>query len=137
MPEIKTVEQTKWFTTKEAAKEAGVKHTKIMSNISAGRIITKKIPDSSRIGYHYLISENELMDWVEEPKKVRTEPVPSKARKLKKTKETEVNNDKVTLAMQIIEMVEAYVREEAYNKGYQDGKEATVKAMTEIINKLG
>lgn len=132
MSETKTVEKTKWFTTKEASKEAGVKYSKIMAEIAHGRIVAKKIPDSSSYGYHYLIADYDLMAWVEDPKKVRCEPIPSKCKKERAATDSfDIDSLVKALVEQISERVYSESRQ-AYEKGFEDGKKAAIKAVQDL-----
>lgn len=54
----------KYFDTKQASKEAGVSVNAICTAIKKGKLQASQISDSSRFGYHYLISETALLEWV-------------------------------------------------------------------------
>lgn len=132
MSETKTVEKTKWFTTKEASKEAGVKYSKIMAEIANGRIVAKKISDSSSYGYHYLIADYDLMAWVEDPKKVRCEPIPSKCKKERAATDSLDIDSLVKALVDEIQKILSQKSTQAYEKGFEDGKNATIKALQSI-----
>lgn len=61
----------KWYTVAEAAKECSVKRNKIANAIYLGSLLATEIPDSSSAGHHHLIRESDLIDWLDDPKKVR------------------------------------------------------------------
>lgn len=54
----------KYFDTKQASKEAGVSVNAICTAIKNGKLQASQISDSSRFGYHYLVSETALIEWM-------------------------------------------------------------------------
>ena len=132
MPETKTVENTKWYTIKEAAKEAGVPYGKIRAAVSMGTILSKKISDSSRYGYHYLIADHDLLSWVENPKEKRCEPIPC----LKKAKPVSHDANAEDLMRTLYDKIREHVYAEAYSKGFEDGKKATTDLVMAAVNKI-
>lgn len=134
MPETKAVESVKWYTIKEAAKEAGVPYGKIRAAVSMGTILSKKIPDSSRYGYHYLIADHDLLMWVENPKAKRCEPIPC----MKKDKPKKVSADAniEDLMKALYDKVYDHVYKEAYSKGFEDGKKAVSVIMESALKKI-
>ena len=141
MPEEKIAEKVKYYTIKDAAKEAGVPVNRIRSAISAGKIITKKACDSSRYGYHHIIADYELLDWVEDPNKTRCEPVPSYINKTAKSKKAptpkeQPNEDIYHLMEILVKKVEDYVYTDAYSKGYEAGKKEATEAIKNLLGNL-
>lgn len=63
----------KWYTSSEAAKEAGVSSINIRCAIYSGRLLATQTPDSSRYGFHYLIRETDLIEWLENKSEVRNQ----------------------------------------------------------------
>lgn len=61
----------KWYTASEASKEAGVSSINIRCAIYSGRLLATQIPDSSRYGFHYMIRETDLIEWMEDKSAVR------------------------------------------------------------------
>ena len=143
MSEVKTVESVKYFTTKEAAKEAGINVQKIRSAICRGKLIAKQIPDSSHWGYHYLIPDYELLSWVEDPRKSRCEP-PSNFYKNQKKKKAPTSSNIEDLIKDLVSKIEEHVysdafakgQEAGYEKGYKDGKLEAAKALKDLIGDL-
>ena len=135
MSEVKTVESVKYFTTKEAAKEAGVPIGKIRSAVSRGKLFAKQIPDSSKWGHHYLIPDYELLSWVEDPKKDRCEP-PSDFYKNRKKKKAPTSSNIEDLIKDLVSKIEEHVYSDAYEKGYKDGKLEAAKALKDLIGDL-
>lgn len=73
--ETKTVDpgKEKWYTIAEAAKELSVPRNKIANAVYLGSLLSTEIPDSSRAGHHHLIRESDLIDWLDDPTKVRNQ----------------------------------------------------------------
>lgn len=69
--EYKDPTKEKWYTASEAAKEAGVSSINIRCAIYSGRLLATQIPDSSRYGFHYMIRETDLIEWMEDKSAVR------------------------------------------------------------------
>lgn len=68
----------KWYRVKDAAVIAGVPIATLTNAIRRGKLIAKQIPDSSRHGYHYLISESGLLEWDDDRKSVKANTLPRK-----------------------------------------------------------
>ena len=102
----------KWYTTAEAEKVAGVSRQTLFNSINKGTLVASQITDSSRWGYHYMISESNLLDWVENRNTVKTSKMP-----------TEMTVDRIA------DWITAEIQK-AYETGFKDGmKTAKTKMM--------
>lgn len=99
----------KWFTVKQASTEAGVSGNTINIAIKDGKLVARQISDSSKWGFHYLISESALLTWVEDRKTIKANAVTTA-----KTV-SEMN------AADIAEWITLKIKK-AYDEGYRDGK---------------
>ena len=64
----------KWFTIKEAVDYAGVSRATLDSAIRKGTLVASQISDGGgRYGFHYMISETALLEWVEDRKTVKSD----------------------------------------------------------------
>ena len=118
MEEINTKE--KWFTVKQAIQEAGVSNYTICSAIREGKLVAKQIPDSSRYGYHYLISESALLAWVEDRKTIKAHAIATS--KVPSELTIEDIAKEITLRIQ-----------KAYDTGYKEGKKDGKREIMEAI----
>lgn len=117
---MEDITKEKWFTVKQAVAEAGVSNFTICSAIREGKLVAKQIPDSSRYGYHYLISESALLAWVDDRKTVKAHAVATA-----KTA-SEMN------AADIAEWITLKIKK-AYDEGYRDGKRDGKREIMEAI----
>lgn len=108
----------KWYTTKEACVEAGVSQYTINNAIRAGKLVATPISDSSRYGYHYLISESALFDWIEDRDSVKVEFSP-------KVMSLATAED---IAKEIADRIQ-----KAYDAGFKEGmKQAKAQMMVSV-----
>lgn len=64
----------KWFTLKEAVEYAGVSRATIDKAIRKGTLVSSQISDGGgRYGFHYMISETALLEWVEDRKTIKAD----------------------------------------------------------------
>lgn len=64
----------KWFTIKEAVDYTGVSRATLNSAINKGTLVASQISDGGgRCGFHYMISETALLEWVEDRKTVKAD----------------------------------------------------------------
>lgn len=117
---MEDITKEKWFTVKQAVAEAGVSTYTICQSIREGKLVAKQIPDSSRYGYHYLISESALLAWVDDRKTVKAHAVTTA-----KTA-SEMN------AADIAEWITLKIKK-AYDEGYRDGKRDGKREIMEAI----
>ncbi len=108
----------KWYTAKEAGEVAGVQASTLTTAIRHGKLVAKQISDSSRYGFHYMISESALIDWVEDRKSRKADALP------KSLEEYSVED----IAQEILRRIH-----QSYNKGVKDGRKS-MKA--ELIGKF-
>lgn len=102
----------KWYTTAEAEKVAGVSRQTLFNSINKGTLVASQISDSSKCGYHYMISESNLLDWVENRNTVKTSKMP-----------TEMTVDRIA------DWITSEIQK-AYETGFKDGmKTAKTKMM--------
>lgn len=126
------------YTLKEAAKEVSLTPEAIRIAIKKGHLSAMQISDSSRVGYHYLIKESDLISWLDDSKAHRRgnpegwkhSHKNGKTAKAKKEKPV-MDISKISEAIQkLIDDEVAKVKEhyetklkDSYEKGYSDGKE--------------
>ena len=61
----------KWYNLKQAMAYTSCKEHTIRNAIRGGYLIASKVPSGSRNGYAIYICEDDLTDWMKEPKKIR------------------------------------------------------------------
>ena len=71
--ETKDPLKEKWYRISEAAKEICVSDQTIRNAIMLGNLIATQIPDSSSPGYHWMIKESDLIEWLDDKKKIRNQ----------------------------------------------------------------
>lgn len=118
--EEKNVLKEKWFTVKEASHEAGVSGNTINNAIKEGKLVARQMSDSSRWGFHYLISESELLTWVEDRKTVKANAITT----------SKISSD--ANAADIAEWITLRIKK-AYDEGYKDGKRAGIAEVKDAI----
>lgn len=118
--EEKNVLKEKWFTVKEASHEAGVSGDTINNAIKEGKLVARQMSDSSRWGFHYLISESELLTWVEDRKTVKANAITT----------SKISSD--ANAADIAGWITLRIKK-AYDEGYKDGKRAGIAEVKDAI----
>ena len=71
--ETKDPLKEKWYRVCEAAKEIGVSDQTIRNAIMLGNLVATQTPDSSAPGYHWMIKESNLIEWLDDKKKIRNQ----------------------------------------------------------------
>ena len=71
--ETKDPLKEKWYRISEAAKEIRVSDQTVRNAITFGHLLATETPDSSAPGFHYMIKESDLIDWMDDKKKVRNQ----------------------------------------------------------------
>lgn len=61
----------KWYNLKQAMAYTSKKEHTLRNAIRGGYLIASKVPSGSRNGYALYICEDDLNDWIKEPKKIR------------------------------------------------------------------
>lgn len=102
-------EKERWFKTDEAAKYAGVSLATISKAVREGKLVASQISDSSRHGFHYMITESALFEWVEDRKTVKANAIATS--KVPSEMTIEDIAKEITLRIQ-----------KAYDAGFKDGK---------------
>lgn len=110
----------KYYRVKEAAKVAGVSGAVITQAIRAGKLVATQISDSSRYGYHYLIAENDLLNWVEDRKTVKANAIAT----CKVPSEMTTEDIAAEIALRI---------KKAYNAGFKEGRKEGKREIMEAI----
>ena len=133
----KDILKEKWYTVKEAAKEVGRTPQGLNAAIKRGYLKAKKISDSSSYGFHYLIGENDLIEYIDNPlfrkgKGHKSKTHKEMAKKVNNHEEPkkdipEVNMDAVMEMIQTIidKTIEERISVEKdiwYHKGFDDGR---------------
>lgn len=116
-------ENEKWYDLKKASKEAGVSTQTIYSAIRAGKLVARQISDSSRFGFHYMIGESALLEWVEDRKTVKANAVAT-------SKDLSAYNIQ-DLAAEITLRIQ-----NAYEKGIKEGKKAARREIKEQLKQV-
>lgn len=104
-------EKEKWYTVKEACKEAGVSGNTISNAIREGKLVASQISDSSRYGFHYMISETALLEWVEDRKTQKANAIVTS----KVPSEMTIEDIAAEITLRI---------KKAYDTGFREGKKA-------------
>lgn len=101
----------KWFNLQEATQVSGVSYAVLNKALREGKLVGKQISDSSRYGYHWLVSETALLQWVEDRKTVKAHAIATS--KVPSELTIEDIAQEITLRIQ-----------KAYETGLRDGKKA-------------
>lgn len=101
----------KWFKSVEAANYAGVSLATIHKAIREGKLVASQISDSSKHGFHYMITESALYEWVEDRKTVKANAIATS--KVPSEMTIEDIAKEITLRIQ-----------KAYDTGFKEGKKA-------------
>lgn len=138
----------KYFKVAQAAKYAGCTETTIRNAVKAGFLLATRVPSGARNGDAIYISEDDLIEWVAEPKKVRDEKerskylsykaqINEKYRSKKASKPAEepkketsfaephIDMDITTIAECLMNLIKEKTKEaykEGYKLGLEDGK---------------
>lgn len=113
----------KWYTMAEAMKETGVSRVTLTRAINEGRMVASQITDSSGAGFHFMVSETNLLEWLENRKSKKTEV-------LKKNKAPqEMTVDSVS------EWITAEIQK-AYETGFKDGLKTAKTKMMEAAKEI-
>lgn len=110
----------KWYKMTEAKDVSGVSIATLSKAIREGKLIAKQISDSSRYGYHYLISESALLQWVEDRKTVKAHAIATA--KVPSELTIEDIAKEITLRIQ-----------KAYDTGFKEGKKAGISEVKDLI----
>lgn len=112
----------KYYPVKEATKQAGVDRKTILSAIKFGQLPASQLPTGKgRYGFEYMISETNLIKWMEQRKTRGTKLSGS-------TSELTIDD----LAFAILERVQ-----KAYEDGYKTGVNDTKAKYKELLKELG
>ncbi len=101
----------KWYRLAEAKIVSGASIATLSKAIREGKLVSKQISDSSRYGYHYMVSETALLQWVEDRKTVKANAVATAK------SASEMN------AADIAEWITLKIKK-AYDEGFRDGRKA-------------
>ena len=110
----------KWFNISQAKEVSGVSVATLSKAIREGKLVAKQISDSSRYGYHYLVSETALLQWVEDRKTVKANAIATA--KVPSELTIEDIAKEITLRIQ-----------KAYGSGYKEGKKAGIAEVKDAI----
>lgn len=102
-------DKEKWFKITEAAQYAGVSGNTLSKAIREGRLKASQISDSSKHGFHYMVTESALYEWVEDRKSVKANAIATS--KVPSELTIEDIAKEITLRIQ-----------KAYDAGFKDGK---------------
>lgn len=101
----------KWYTVREAVEKTRISQATIQNNIKKGNLKASEITDSSARGFHYMIAEADLNKWLSSRKADVISPM--------------THDD---IAAVIKKMVD-----DAYNRGFEDGKIEARKAVSDVL----
>lgn len=109
-------EKEKWYTLAEASQYAGVHDKTLYAAIKKGTLSASQISDGGgRYGFHYMISESALLEWVEHRDTIKVASVPS-----------ELTIDTVS------EWITAQIQK-AYEAGFKNGMNTAKSQMQEAV----
>lgn len=108
-------EKEKWYTLDEATAVAGCSRATLNKACKEGRLVSSQITDSSKWGFHYMVSENALLDWVNDRKSFKMD--------------VSAMDFSVEMIAQILERK----IKTAYDEGYKDGFKSAKKQMNEAM----
>lgn len=110
----------KWYNLQEASQVSGVSYPVLNKALREGKLVGKQISDSSRYGYHWLVSESALLAWVEDRKTVKAHAIATS--KVASDLTIQDIAEEITLRIQ-----------KAYDTGYKDGKKAGIAEVKDAI----
>lgn len=110
----------KWYNLQEASQVSGVSYAVLNKALREGKLVGKQISDSSRYGYHWLVSETALLQWVEDRKTVKANAIATA--KVPSELTIEDIAKEITLRIQ-----------KAYDTGYKEGKKAGIAEVKDAI----
>ncbi len=113
----------KYLRLNIAAQTAGVSEATLRNAISKGRLRASAVPGKTR-GHTYLITETDLLEWVEDRKTV-------------KVPEEEVN---ASLRLATVDQLAAEIQrriEESYNEGFKHGAKQKAAEFKMILKQGG
>ena len=113
----------KWYTMAEAMKETGVSRATLTRAINEGRMVASQISDSSGAGFHFMVSETNLLEWMENRKSKKAEVT----KKNKAPQEMTVDSISEWITQQI---------QTAYETGFKDGLKTAKETMMEAAKGL-
>lgn len=108
----------KWYSTAEAEKVAGVTRQTLFNAIKKGTLVASQISDSSKWGYHYKISESNLLEWVENRNTIKTSNMPM-----------EMTVDRIA------DWITSEIQK-AYETGFKDGMKTAKAKMMEAAKEI-
>lgn len=110
----------KWFNLQEASQVSGVSYAVLNKALREGKLVGKQISDSSRYGYHWLVSESALLAWVEDRKTVKAHAIATS----KVASELSIQDIAEEITLRI---------KKAYEQGYKEGKKAGISEVKDAI----
>lgn len=116
-------EKEKFYTLAQAEKIAGVSRATLTNACREGRLAGSQISDSSYRGFHWMVSEDALMDWVMDRKSIKAQVL----QKNKAPSEMTVDGIAEWITNQI---------QKAYEQGFKDGVKQAKAQMSEAVKGL-
>lgn len=101
----------KWYTVKQAAEKTRFSVAVINNACRKGELEASQIPDHTKYGFHYSVSESKLNAWVATRK---------------------ANVAEAKTYEEVSAIVYKLIKEE-YERGFKEGKEAARRAFTEAV----
>ena len=115
-----TIEKEKWYNLQEASQVSGVSYAVLNKALREGKLVGKQISDSSRYGYHWLVSESALLAWVEDRKTVKAHAIATS----KVASELTIQDIAEEITIRI---------KKAYEQGYKEGKKDGKREIMDAI----
>lgn len=111
-------EKEKWYTFDEATAVAGCSKATLYRACKEGRLVASQISDSSKWGFHYMVSENALLEWVNDRKSLKMD--------------VSAMDFSVDMIAQILERKIKTTYDEGYRDGFKNAKKQMNEAMKGI-----
>ncbi len=119
----------KYYTVKQAAEECGISDHTIKRCAKNGELKATEVQTGQgRYGWAYRIAESDLLEWLENREK-KTKTVHPRTEKFVEKQYADMTLEQ--LAGKLLKMVQ-----DAYNKGYEDGKHAAKVGMLKRLNEV-
>lgn len=110
-------EKEKWYTLTEASDVAGVPNKVLLRAVKNGTLVASQITGGSgRYGFHYMVSESALLEWVENRDTVKTMPAENTLERI---------SEWITGSIQ-----------EAYEAGFRDGMRVAKEKMNAAVKEI-
>lgn len=110
-------EKEKWYTLTEASDVAGVPNKVLLRAVKNGTLVASQITGGSgRYGFHYMVSESALLEWVENRDTVKTVPAKNTLERV---------SEWITSGIQ-----------EAYEAGFRDGMRVAKEKMNAAVKEI-